>query len=30
MKDAKAAFGKRCAVCHGPEAEFSINKVHAR
>jgi OmcA/MtrC family decaheme c-type cytochrome len=25
-----STLGESCAVCHGPEAEFSINKVHAR
>jgi len=23
-------FGESCAVCHGPDAEHSVNKVHAR
>ena len=23
-------FGEACAVCHGPEADFSVDRVHAR
>jgi OmcA/MtrC family decaheme c-type cytochrome len=25
-----APFGEACAACHGPNAEFSVDKVHAR
>ncbi|MGH9367223.1 MAG: OmcA/MtrC family decaheme c-type cytochrome [Thermoanaerobaculia bacterium] len=25
-----APFGEACAACHGPEAEFSVDEVHAR
>lgn len=25
-----ATFGESCAVCHGPNAEFSVDRVHAR
>jgi OmcA/MtrC family decaheme c-type cytochrome len=24
-----APFGEACAACHGPDAEFSVDKVHA-
>jgi OmcA/MtrC family decaheme c-type cytochrome len=25
-----APFGEACAVCHGPDADFSVDKVHAQ
>lgn len=25
-----APFGEACAACHGPDAEFSVDKIHAR